>query len=40
MGVINSQNAKEILIEAKVDGSLIGGSSIKIEEMNKILTLG
>ncbi len=39
-GSVNAQNAKDILIEAKVDGSLIGGSSIKIEEMNKILTLG
>ena len=39
-GSVNAQNAKDILIGANVDGSLIGGSSIKIEEMNKILTLG
>ncbi len=39
-GSVNSKNAKEILIGAEVDGSLIGGSSLKITEMNKILTLG
>ncbi len=39
-GSVSSQNLGEIFKYSQVDGALIGGSSLKIEEMNKILTLG
>ena len=37
-GSVNSINFHEIMNDTKVDGALIGGSSLKIIEMNKILT--
>ena len=36
-GSINSKNAKEILTLPNVDGGLIGGASLDIEEFLKII---
>ncbi len=35
-GSVNSDNIKDILSIASVDGVLIGGASLKVEELNKI----
>ena len=37
-GSVNSSNCKEILSLKNVDGVLIGGASINIEEFNKIIS--
>ena len=39
-GSVNSMNISEIFEFSDVNGALIGGSSLKYEEMNKILTFG
>ena len=37
-GSVNSSNFREINSIDKINGALIGGASLKIDEMNKILT--
>ena len=37
-GSVNSKNINDIFKHSDVNGALIGGSSLKFEEMNKILT--
>ena len=39
-GSVNSENINEIFKLSDVNGALIGGSSLKFEEINKILTFG
>jgi len=39
-GSVNSENIFEIFKLSDVNGALIGGSSLKFEEINKILTFG
>ena len=39
-GSVNSKNIYEIFKLSDVNGALIGGSSLKFEEINKILTFG
>ena len=39
-GSVNSKNISEIFKLSHINGALIGGSSLKFEEINKILTFG
>ena len=39
-GSVNSENISEIFEFSDINGALIGGSSLKFEEINKILTFG
>ena len=39
-GSVNSENISEMFEFSGINGALIGGSSLKFEEINKILTFG
>ena len=36
-GSVNSQNAKELFTTSDIDGALVGGASLKLEEFEKII---
>ena len=36
-GSVNAKNSKDIINLSEVDGALIGGASLKIEDFNKII---
>ena len=36
-GSVNSQNAKELFITSDIDGALVGGASLKLDEFEKII---
>ena len=36
-GSVNSQNAKELFSTSDIDGALVGGASLKVEEFEKII---
>jgi triosephosphate isomerase len=38
-GSVNPSNAKELLNQNEIDGVLVGGASLKVEEFSKILSL-
>ena len=36
-GSVNSQNAKELFEDSDIDGALVGGASLKVDEFDKII---
>ena len=36
-GSVNSQNAKELFDTSDIDGALVGGASLKVDEFDKII---